>query len=152
MSWTVQASNLCRGDLFCAHPDQPWGLPNPLYNEYVSFPRLKLPGSGVDHPPPSSTEVKERVQLHSYMSTPSGPSWPLLEWTLRFTKIHTIKIWHICACSNCDDCGPCCLTILFLVFMQFASAFFFQLVDMLADLSNNTSASIGFDVWKLLSL
>jgi hypothetical protein len=28
-----------------------------------SFPWVKLPGRGVDHPPPSSAEVKERVQL-----------------------------------------------------------------------------------------
>jgi hypothetical protein len=31
-----------------------------------SFPGLKLPGRGVDHPHPSSTEVKERVELYLY--------------------------------------------------------------------------------------
>jgi hypothetical protein len=31
---------------------------------------------GVDHPTPSSAEVKERVQ--QYLYSPSGPSWPLL--------------------------------------------------------------------------
>jgi hypothetical protein len=36
------------------------------------FPVVKRPGRGVDHPPPSSAEVKERVELHLY--TPSGPS------------------------------------------------------------------------------
>jgi hypothetical protein len=35
-----------------------------------SFPEVKRPGSGVDHPPPSSVEVKKRVELYS----PSGPS------------------------------------------------------------------------------
>jgi len=30
-------------------------------------------GHGVDHPPPSSAEVKERVALYLY--SPSGPSW-----------------------------------------------------------------------------
>ena len=34
------------------------------------------PGRGVDHPSPSSAEVKERVQLHLYSL--SGPSWPVL--------------------------------------------------------------------------
>ena len=29
-----------------------------------SFQGVKWPGRGVDHPPPSSAEVKERVQLH----------------------------------------------------------------------------------------
>ena len=32
----------------------------------VSFPGLKRPGRGVDHPSPSSVEVKERVELHLY--------------------------------------------------------------------------------------
>jgi hypothetical protein len=38
-----------------------------------SFSGVKRPGRGVDHPPPSSTEVKERVELYLY--SPSGPSW-----------------------------------------------------------------------------
>jgi hypothetical protein len=34
---------------------RPWGLPSVLYNGYrVSFPGIKRPGRGVDHPPPSS--------------------------------------------------------------------------------------------------
>jgi hypothetical protein len=39
-------------------------------------PGVKRPGRGVDHPPPSSTEVKERIELYLY--SPSGPSWPVL--------------------------------------------------------------------------
>jgi hypothetical protein len=42
----------------------------------MSFLGEKWWGSGVDHPPPSSAEVKERVELFLY--TPSGPSWPVL--------------------------------------------------------------------------
>jgi len=45
-----------------------------------SFPREKRPGRGVDQTPPSSTEVKERVELYLYSH--SGPSWPVLGWTL----------------------------------------------------------------------
>jgi hypothetical protein len=41
-----------------------------------SFPGVKRPGHGVDHPPPSSAKVKERVELYLY--SPSGPSWPVL--------------------------------------------------------------------------
>ena len=41
-----------------------------------SFEGLKRPGRGVDHPPQSSVEVKERVELFLY--SPSGPSWPVL--------------------------------------------------------------------------
>jgi hypothetical protein len=31
-----------------------------------SFPGVKRPGRGVDHPPPSSAEVKESVELYLY--------------------------------------------------------------------------------------
>jgi len=41
-----------------------------------SFPVVKWPWRGFDHPPPSSAEVKERVEL--YLSSPSGPSWLIL--------------------------------------------------------------------------
>jgi len=37
---------------------------------------VKRPGLGVDHPPPSSAEVKERVGLYLY--SPSGPSWHVI--------------------------------------------------------------------------
>jgi len=40
------------------------------------FPGVKRTGRGVDHPPPSSAEVKERADLYFY--SPSGPSWPVL--------------------------------------------------------------------------
>jgi hypothetical protein len=45
-----------------------------------SFPGVKWPGHGADHPPPSSAEVKERVELYLY--SPSGPSGPVLRRTL----------------------------------------------------------------------
>ena len=41
-----------------------------------SFPEVKRPGRGADHPPPSSAEVKERVEL--YLHFPSRPSWSIL--------------------------------------------------------------------------
>ena len=41
-----------------------------------SFLGVKRPGLGVDHPPSSSAEVKERVELYLY--SPSGLSWPVL--------------------------------------------------------------------------
>jgi hypothetical protein len=45
-----------------------------------SFPGVKRPGRGVDHPLSSSARVKERVELYLY--SPSGPSWPVLGRTL----------------------------------------------------------------------
>jgi hypothetical protein len=44
-----------------------------------SFPGVKRPGSGGDHPPPSSIAVKERVGLYLYC--PFGLPWPVLGWT-----------------------------------------------------------------------
>jgi hypothetical protein len=41
-----------------------------------SFLGVKWPERGVDQPPPSSAEAKERVEL--YLSFPSGPLWPVL--------------------------------------------------------------------------
>jgi hypothetical protein len=41
-----------------------------------SFPAEKRPGRGVDNPPTSSADVKERVELCIY--SPSEPSWPVL--------------------------------------------------------------------------
>ena len=41
-----------------------------------SFPGVKRPGRDDDHPPPSTAEVKERVDIYLY--SPSGFSWPVL--------------------------------------------------------------------------
>jgi len=41
-----------------------------------SFTGVRQPGDGIDHPPPPSTKVKERVELYFY--SPSGPSQPVL--------------------------------------------------------------------------
>jgi hypothetical protein len=41
-----------------------------------SFPGVKRPGRGVNHPPVSSAEAKERVELYVYSH--SGPPWPVL--------------------------------------------------------------------------
>jgi hypothetical protein len=46
----------------------------------VSSTGVNWPGRGFDHPPPSITEVKERAELYLY--SPSGPSWPVLGWSL----------------------------------------------------------------------
>jgi len=40
-----------------------------------SFLGIKRPGRGIDHPPLSSAEVKESVELYLYSH--SGPSWPV---------------------------------------------------------------------------
>jgi hypothetical protein len=59
-----------------------------------SFPGVKRPGRAVDHPPPSSAEVKERLELYLY--SPSGPSWPVLGWPLPL-------LYHDCTLQRGDQ-------------------------------------------------
>ena len=58
-----------------------------------SLPGVKRPGHGVDHPPPSSTKVKETVELYLYY--PSGPSWPVLGLTLPLLHLHWERLKHM---------------------------------------------------------
>jgi hypothetical protein len=69
-------SNPGGGKIFRTCTDRPWGLLSLLHNGYRVFPGGKQAGHGIDHPPPSSTEVKERVELYLY--SPSGSLWPIL--------------------------------------------------------------------------
>ena len=89
--WRSSYSDLLRADgpgiesrwgrHFRTRPELPWGPHSLLYNVYrISFPGVKRPGRGVHHPPPSSTEVKERVELYVY--TPCWPLWSFLARTL----------------------------------------------------------------------
>jgi hypothetical protein len=74
-------------EIFHTCVDLPWGPPSLLYNGYqVSFPRVKQPRHGIDHPSPSSAKFKERVEL--YLHSPSGSSWPILGWTY-FQRVKT---------------------------------------------------------------
>ena len=41
-----------------------------------SYLGVKRSGRGVDHPPPSTAEVKEKVEVYLY--SPYGPSWSVL--------------------------------------------------------------------------
>jgi hypothetical protein len=68
-----------------------------------SFLGVKRPGRGVDHPPPPSAGVKERVKLHLY--SPSGASWTVLGWNLPLplTSFLTVQVLDIkkapCLCG-----------------------------------------------------
>ena len=53
------------GEIFPTRPDWPWGPPCLLYS---GFPGIKHSRRGVNHPPPSFAEVKERV---SYTAIPA---------------------------------------------------------------------------------
>jgi hypothetical protein len=66
-------SNPGGGKIFRTRPDRLWGQPSLLYNWCrVFFSGVKRLGRGVNHPPLSDAEVKERVELYLY--TLSGRS------------------------------------------------------------------------------
>jgi hypothetical protein len=65
------------GEIFRTSLESPWGPRSLLYSgTRLSFPRVKQPRRGVNHPPPSNAEVKERVQLYLYSH--SGTLWSVL--------------------------------------------------------------------------
>jgi hypothetical protein len=65
--WTVRGSNPGGGEIFRTCPDRPWGPPSLLYDGYRVFPGCKVrPGRDSDPSPPSSAEVKNRVELYLY--------------------------------------------------------------------------------------
>jgi hypothetical protein len=104
----TKKKNLGGGEIFRTLPDRSWGLPSLLYNGYrFSFPGIKRPGRGVDHPPSSSAEVKERVELYLY--SPSGPSWSGLGRTLPFYQLYCLcSVWWMELCevfSHLKRCG-----------------------------------------------
>jgi hypothetical protein len=55
------------GRVFRTCPDRPWGPPSLLYNWYWVFPEGKVrPVRDADPSPPSSVEVKNKVELYLY--------------------------------------------------------------------------------------
>ena len=61
------------GEIFRTRPDRPWGPRSLPYNGYRGLSR-GYSGRGVDHPPPSRTEVRKELHLYS----PFGLSWHVL--------------------------------------------------------------------------
>jgi len=79
------------GEIFGIRADRPWGPTGLLYNGYqVSFPGVKRPGRGIDHPPASSAEGKERIEL--YLCFPSGSSWPVKGGILPLPSLRGVTI------------------------------------------------------------
>jgi hypothetical protein len=65
--WTIRCSIPGGGESFLNRPEWLWGPHNLLYNTYrVPSPVTNRLGRGVNHPPPFSAEVKERVELYLF--------------------------------------------------------------------------------------
>jgi hypothetical protein len=76
---------------FRTRPDRLWGPPSLLCNGYRFFHGAKQPERCIDHPLPSSAEVKERVD-HLYSS--SRPSQSVLEWTYLYLYLYLCPDQH----------------------------------------------------------
>ena len=87
------------------HPTRPSLGPTQPPVQWVpaAFPGLKRPRRGADHQPPSSAEVKERVEL--YICSPFGPSWPVFGVTFIFTFTCHVK-WNVCGSSFKGNGSP----------------------------------------------
>jgi len=73
---TVRGSSPVGGDIFCTLQNGPEVHPASYSRGTWSFPGIKRPGRGVEHPPPLCAEVTEKEKLYLY--SPSRPSWPAL--------------------------------------------------------------------------
>ena len=56
-----------------------------------SFPGVKRPGRGADHPPLSSAEVEGRVEVYIYST--SVPSWPVVTFIFTFYLYLHISVY-----------------------------------------------------------
>jgi len=89
----VRASNLGGGEIFRTRPDLAWAQPASYTIGTGFFPGVKRPRRGVNHPPPSSTKVKERVELYVY-----SPLWAFVACytvTFNFTLEHNADILNL---------------------------------------------------------
>jgi hypothetical protein len=112
------------------------GPPNLPSNGYQgSFPGLKRPGREADHSPPSTAEVKERMEL--YLNSPNTPSWrgAYLSTGLAYT--------FSCWCKFC--CGKIKINFFFF-FLPLNVQYHWQI------LNSFTSISPPFMSWLFVSL
>jgi hypothetical protein len=84
--WMDWASNPSGGEIYHTHPDRAHPVSCMMCTRY--FPEGKWLRHDMDHKPPSSIDVKERLELHLF--SPSGPSWPFLGWILPLPLSYSI--------------------------------------------------------------
>jgi hypothetical protein len=81
--YRLRGSNMGGGEIFCPI----YTCPRASYTLGTrSFPRIKVADAWRWPPTPSSSEVKEIVELYLYL--PSGLSWPVLWWTLLYLYLY----------------------------------------------------------------
>ena len=84
---------LVRGEIFYTHTDWPCSYSASCTICFLGVRQLEC---GINHPPTSSTKVKETVELNLY--SPSGPSWSVVSWKLLFMFLPWVEVlsvfWH----------------------------------------------------------
>ena len=87
----MAGTNTGRGKFFHTRPHSLLGLPTLPDNAYRVIPRDKAARSWRWPPIPSSSEVKERVEL--YLNSTSQPSWPVprVKFTLYNSNVHCVR-------------------------------------------------------------
>jgi len=92
-------SNPGLGEVFLTRPVCLWDHPASYTMGTGYFPGVKRPGHGFFHPPTSSAEVRERVELHLYYKF--GVSWPGIVWNFytRFVLSDSIPCCTLTAYS-----------------------------------------------------
>jgi hypothetical protein len=89
-----------RDEIIRTRSDRPRSPPSLPYSAYTPFSRARRPGRGADHPPASSTEVKERVELYPFSTY--GPSCPVLGWNLHFPLFGRGSVFEILPSGDKD--------------------------------------------------
>jgi len=143
--WTVRRSNPVGARFSTPVQTGPETHPASCAMGTGSFPGGKMmPGRDADPSPPSSAEVKNRVELYLY--SPSVPSWPVKEWNLpkkrqpaAYTMFYNVDgiVYRDCAVRRSDVVVRCCFfwvcfcvgvfvicVLVFTVFVLFRSCIF----------------------------
>ena len=109
--WSVRGTDAGVGEIFRARPHRTWVPSSLLYNGYrVSIPRIKRPELGVNHPPPTSAEVKERVELYRYSLY--EPSSTVLEQILPLSRVWImVPVTHFFSILYRSREGSLCPTV-----------------------------------------
>ena len=91
------------------HPSRPTLCPNERVPCLLPYGKAAV--TSLWSPSPSSTEVKERIQLH--LRYTSGPSWPVLSWTLPYFTFSISMCLHSVVCRQNYDIFMTFVVIIF---------------------------------------
>ena len=90
------------GDFFAPVQTGPGAHPASYTMGTVSFPGVKWPGCGINHPPPFSAKVKERVQLYLWAFEASSRSNLTFTFTFFYSSRNLIMIMKPVGWDGCS--------------------------------------------------